>query len=162
VGKGGFPPEIKTFNWTDYKAIVEEQYQIFCNDFITSTVMFQGKPIVIKPQPTTDGKEDCFWHVVSRDFDGSGTRDADGQRVARVHWLRAIVENFDHPTVTYFTYQTAKGRYRHYFWLKESSYLLILEEGAKRYYIVTAYIVDKKYMIEDLTKRAAAYVLRIK
>ena len=158
----GFPPPVKPIEWAKYNQLIDEQYDVFCQDFIFGTVIFADKPITIKPQPTTDKKEDCFWHVVTREFKPGAGREADGQRAARVHWLRPIIENFENSIVTYFVSPSAKDRPRHYFWLKEDTYLLIIEEAPKRFYIVTAYMVDKKYMKEDLEKKFNSYRSRQK
>lgn len=154
----GFLPPIKILEWAKYDQLIDEQYDVFCKDFILNIVQFSSKPIIVKPQPTYDGKEDCFWHVVTREFEPGNPREADGERAVRVHWIRPLIDNHTNSIVTYFTSPTAKDRIRHYFWLKEDTYLIILEETPKRLHIVTAYMVDKKYMKEDLEKKFNTYV----
>lgn len=157
MGECEFLPSAAVFSWDKYYELIEDQYKIFVRDFITGTVEFKGKPIVIKPQPTFDGKEDAFWHVVTRTSDVTGLREADGERAARVHWIKHIILNFDNECVTYFIHPSHREVDRHYFWLRDHNYLVILEESKKRFYIVTAYVVDQLNAVSDLERKANGY-----
>jgi hypothetical protein len=131
---------------------LNELHNNFTEDFLRSPFIFLGKPIAID-FTLEEGREKTFWHVITRDITKTGNREAELQRAVRVHWIGPILENYAHPNVTYFRYPEGSGRLRYYFWLRSDNYLVILEETARRFFLVTAYVVDKKHMINDIERK---------
>jgi hypothetical protein len=145
-------PESFDYNWSNWQALIEKQYVTFQRDLITKRLIFHNLEVEISIA-REDGKEREFWHIVTRDISKSGSRDGEAQRAVRAHWVRPMIEQHTHAQVTYFNNIHGNGRKRHYFWHQHESYLVILEERAGRLFLVTAYVVDKKYMIGDLLRK---------
>lgn len=154
-----FPPPLAEFdfNWSKYQTLVDWQYERFRADFIKTRTFFNGMEIEV-PTALQDGKELVFWHIITRDINHGGSRQPDGERAIRAHWLKAIITNHSHPDVSYFVHEHSNGRNRHYFWVRSCNYLVILEQRAGRLHIITGYIVDKKYMLQDLETKLNAHL----
>jgi hypothetical protein len=150
-----FPPGLLTFsgNYADIAELTERAHQIFSNDFISSQPKFLGKQVRTNFLIKEGNKEEGFWHVTTRDYFKDGNRDPEGDRLIRIRWIRACIENYQHSKMCYFAYPEGSGKMRHYFWLKEQNYLVVLEENRTFFSLVTAYIVDRRYMIEDLERK---------
>ena len=150
-----FPPELLSFagNYADIAELTERAHQIFSADFVNSQLNFLGKRVRIDFVLKEQNKEQSFWHVTTRDYFKNGNRDPEGDRLVRIRWIKACIENYGHPKICYFVFPEGTGKMRHYFWVKEEKYLVVLEEFKTHFFLVTAYIVDKKHMIADLQRK---------
>lgn len=111
-----------------------------------------GKPIVYDPRKIDDGKEEGFWHVVTR---GKGEdRLFDTERARRICWIKPLLEN-QIQGVSRFAYTEGNGTVKLYFWIEQEDYVLILAERPRVVSLVTAFFIDQQWLKDDLAKRKA-------
>jgi hypothetical protein len=146
MSQADFLPPIKTFsyNWAEWKGLIEDIYVDFVDTFISNTVSFQGMRVEIRSLKD-DNKEQDFWHLVTRDIERAGEREAEVQRAVRCHWAACLISNYQDPAVSYFVTRDDRGRLKHHFWHQPEDYVVILVERSNRLFIVTAFVVDQHH-----------------
>jgi len=151
-----FLPALMEFdgNWANWAPVEDRLHKQFSKDFIERICIFKGKRVEIDFRLDAN-KEVSFWHLTTRDYFKTSNRYPEGDRALRIHWIRQVIENYKHTDVSYFCYPEPRN-IRHYFWVKCENYLVILEERKTSFRLVTAYVVDKKYMREDLQRKLDA------
>lgn len=130
-------------------------YKTFYDAFVCSACSHRSQIVLYDKNKTRDNKEACFWHLIERDDHTSG-RVPDYKRARRLNWIKPVIENDPHPAITYFEWQSRRGRKRFHLWLKELDYVVVLEEGRKPgiVFLITAFIVDK-FKKRDFEKRCS-------
>lgn len=95
-------------------------------------------------RPEGLGKEEGFWHVVSRDDDKTGERLIDYPRAKRLPWAKPLMESPERPETKVWQYQEGRSDkgLRTYIWLEEYNYAIILQKKKSVFYWVTAFYVD--------------------
>ncbi len=124
--------------------IVDFLYVIFKNDFIDRSCHL-ANIIYIDPQShkTKDGKEEIFWHVVTRK--DRGTRKLDKPRASRIKWIKPIILNYGYEKIKMFYYFEDTGKTRLYLWAFEVDFVVILQKlGASSSYLVTSFYIDNQ------------------
>ena len=130
----------------DWDAILSRLYGVFVKDFKESNTYHCGIKVIYNGtiRPDGFGKEEGFWHAVSRTDDNTGDRLIDYPRAKRLPWAKPLMESPDRPEIKVWQYQegtTDKGL-RTYIWLEKYDYVLILQRKKKVFYWVTAFYVD--------------------
>lgn len=124
--------------------IIEFLYTIFKNDFINTTCHL-ASTIYIDPQShkKREGKEEIFWHVVTRKE--RGTRKLDVPRASRIKWIKPIILNHSYDKIKLFYYFEDTGKIRLYLWAFEVDFVVILQKlGASSSYLVTSFYIDNQ------------------
>src|SRR5689334_20794264 len=108
-----------------------ETYEMLYTEFkrsLKGKLSLDGKRVWFFPEKV-DGKEAIFWHLTTRKdiivyYDNKGRKKyKDGERLPdlprcdKLHWVRAIIENCNHPDVLFWDYQEDKGTVNTYLWL---------------------------------------------
>ncbi len=142
--------------------IVDELYQIFCNDFKGKNVRHCAIEIFYNDRilPHGEGKEQFFWHIITKDYSKTGIRDPDFKRAKRLPWARPLMESAPRKEIKVFDYDHGpkdKGL-RRYIWLEDYRYAIVLQKRNRRYRWLTAYYVSKENH-KDLANR---YMNRLK
>ncbi len=143
--------------WQPY---IDAVYWYFCLDFVESTPRLNGCWVHRRRDPMWDGKEDGFWHCVSK---GSveADRTPDIRRCERIRWVRAVIENDGDDRVDVWENER-EGKPRRLLWFDEE-YLIVLASqvsrstGAAYFNLVTAYTTTEEHRRRKLRKERDAY-----
>jgi hypothetical protein len=140
-----------------WEEILERLYSVFARDFKSGTVKHRDLEVLYDKRILTDskGKEEGFWHVVSRFDPKTGDRLIDYRRAERLPWARPLIESIERPEIKVFDYiEGSKDKgVRRYIWLEKYDYILILQRKKKIFYWVTAFYLDTMWKKEDMRKR---------
>lgn len=129
-----------------YEEIIERLYQVFRKDFIESRTQHLGRNVTFNGviDEFSQGKVEGFWHVITRDDATKTNRLIDYRRAKRLPWAKPLMENPYHEEIKFFFYQEGDPRkgIRHYIWLEDYNYVVILQRKKSYYVWVTAFYVD--------------------
>ena len=140
--------------WNDILSLL---YNIFVRDFKETKTYHRGKRIIYNGAIKEDGlgKEEGFWHVVSKKDKKSGDRFIDYPRAERLPWAKPLMESPERLEIKVWQYQEGssdKGL-RTYIWLDNYDYALILQRKKNVYYWVTAFYIDLNWKKQDLKRK---------
>lgn len=139
-----------------WDTILSLLYAVFVKDFKDSKTYHRGVKVIYNSTVKDDGlgKEEGFWHVVSRDDDKTEERLIDYPRSKRLPWAKPLMENPERPEIKVWQYQegTADKGLRTYIWLEKYNYALILHRKKNVFYWVTAFYVES-WKQKDLRKK---------
>lgn len=129
-----------------WDTVLSRLYAIFVKDFKESQTCHRGIKVIYNSTIKADGlgKEEGFWHVVSK-FDGNtGERLIDYPRAKRLPWAKPLMESPERLEIKVWQYKegTADKGLRTYIWLEDYKYALILQRKRKVFYWVTAFYVE--------------------
>ena len=150
-----FLPSILVLNGT-WDKILNCLYTVFEKDFKLKQTKHEGRIVKYDNRvlPDGHGKEEGFWHVVSKDSK-TGNRLVDYRRAERLPWASPLMENQQRPEIMVFDYQEGpkdKGL-RRYIWLEQYNYAVVLQHRKNTYFWITAFYIDSEWKREDLRKR---------
>lgn len=137
--------------------IVEFLYEIFKKDFIDNRCLLANQ-IYIDPksEEKKDGKEEIFWHVVTRK--DKGIRKLDKPRASRIKWIKPIILNHDYEKIKMFYYFEDSGKIRLYLWAFETDFVVILQKlGHSSSYLVTSFYIDNQKKRDVFEKKFNDY-----
>ena len=133
----------------DRNKIISMLYDIFKKDFKDADVYHKNIKVVYNNKIKSDGegKEEGFWHVITKDDNRMGGRLIDNRRAERLHWAKPLMEAEEDTEIKIWEYIEGtkdKGK-RTYIWLENYNYIVILENKKNSYYWITAfYVVEWK------------------
>jgi len=129
-----------------WDGILSRLYGVFEKDFKESQTYHRGVKVIYNGMIKADGsgKEEGFWHVVSRLDYNTGERLIDYPRAKRLPWAKPLMESPENPEIKVWQYQegAADKGLRTYIWLEDYNYALILQKKKKVFYWVTAFYVE--------------------
>lgn len=135
----------------DWSEVLERLYRCFCEIFYADPrLLVNGRLLCCDGRKDEDGKEEGFWHIVSRD--DRGTRLFDPSRARCIPWIPSMLDGTA-PGLTRWRYIEGSRRVRQYYWLEAEQYVLVLEEGKHVTTLVTAFHVDLSGARRDLERR---------
>ncbi|MEW6419542.1 MAG: hypothetical protein AB1480_15750 [Nitrospirota bacterium] len=130
----------------EWDTVLSRLYAIFVKDFKESQTCHRGIKVIYNGTIKADGlgKEEGFWHVVSKFDDDTGERLIDYPRAKRLPWAKPLMESPERPEIKVWQYRegTADKGLRTYIWLEDYEYALILQRKRKVFYWVTAFYVE--------------------
>jgi hypothetical protein len=156
-------------DWSVFVAVI---YTVFCRDFKGTWPRFRAWPVWHDRRvlPDGDGKEEGFWHLVSRDqwVYNRQTRRNEKERLpeldraGRLPWARPLVEHETDAAVQAWDFDEVTNRgpaVRTYIWLKAHDYVIILERQKRErgdiFQLITSFLVDHEGKRRDLESRHA-------
>lgn len=93
----------------DFESCCEESkkinylYGIFEIDFIKNSVFLNGTVYIDpKTHDKLDGKENVFWHIITRKE--RGQREFDSLRACRIKWIKPMIVNYSDAKIKTFYY----------------------------------------------------------
>lgn len=136
----------------EWEDVCSRLYSVFSNTFKPAPLPYLfGKPVAFdKRCLSSDGLEEGFWHVISRNE--KGKRIFDPERSRRLSWIDPML-NVKLPQLLRFKYEEGDGTVKYYLWLKEEKYVVIFAERKNVMILVTAFYIDKTWLENDLEKR---------
>jgi hypothetical protein len=135
----------------DWDNILARLYNVFERDFKNSKTYHRGIRVIYDGKIKHDGqgKEEGFWHIVSKKDYNTGDRLIDYLRAKRLPWAKPLMESPVRSEVKVWQYKEGADKgIRTYIWLEDYSYVLILERKKHVFYWVTAFYVNDKKRIE--------------
>jgi len=145
----------------DSKDRTEFLYQIFHNDFVRNRC-YMADRIYIDPKSheKKDGKEEIFWHIVTRK--NRGRRELDPPRAMRIKWVKSIILNHNHSEIKLFYYLEDNGKIRLYLWAYNYDFVVILQKlGNGSSYLVTSFYIDNQKKRDKFQKKFEDYTNKI-
>ena len=140
----------------EWARVIAELYAVFQQDFVADPPRVYGCPVWWQRR-ISDGYEEAFWHLTTRDDDVTGDRLFDPRRAERIPWCGAMLRRYNDPAITSWRYQESKGQVRLYLWLEAWDYVVVLEERdvwiGRIYFLITAYHVDGESRRRQLRKK---------
>ncbi|MBI9014061.1 MAG: hypothetical protein JEZ08_17635 [Clostridiales bacterium] len=137
--------------WAEYDKYEMGLFDEFLNVYKNKPIYFTNERVSFKRKPEYLGKDESFYHMTCRKFEVDKRtgeileRDPDPERMIRIRWSRAIIENHlcnngccMEPY--YWTKVFKNGNLRHKIY--KDQYLVILEEREDYFLFVTGYYVD--------------------
>ncbi len=131
-------------------------YDVFKRDFKETQTYHRGKSVRYNSKiGDASGKEEGFWHIVSKYDISSGERLIDYPRAKRLPWAKPLMESDEREEIVVWQYKEGasdKGL-RTYIWLENYDYLLILQLRKQVYYWVTAFYIESNWKKRDLRRK---------
>jgi hypothetical protein len=129
----------------DWAEVVAALYAVFRRDIVDNPPRVDGCRVWWQ-QGMSDGYEETFWHLITRDDAATGDRLFDPRRAERLSWCGPILRHCNDPAITRWRYRESRGQIRLYLWLEPWDYVVVLEEkdgrGGRSYFLITAYHPD--------------------
>ena len=162
-----FSPPKKLTSISEWGRYESELYEIFKRDILENKwLSFRGKPVNIRwrDQFIYD-KEKEFWHLIYQD-QGKKTADyedryPDYERACRLHWIKEFIDNENiclHRELddceSCYGYVDLKEGIRSRFFFPDLRYLIVLEEKASFWILITAYYVGREHEYKKLMRKA--------
>jgi hypothetical protein len=147
---------------TSLDEIFDALYEVFQRDFIEQRT-YLNEIVYINPhhQGVRDGKEETFWHIVTRKDNKTKVRKFDDARAQRIEWIKRIIDNHVHAEVKCFYYFERDRKIRFYLWAHNHDFLVILQKlGATESYIVTSFFIDNERKRNKTQKKFEDYIGR--
>lgn len=138
--------------------LIEFLYAVFKKDFIENACYLAEK-IYVDPRCSKlqDGKEEIFWHVITRKQ--KGQRKLDEPRACRIKWIKPIILNHSHTEIKMFYYLEDTKKIRLYLWAYNKDFVVILQKlGNKSSYLVTSFYIDNQKKREKFQKKFEDYI----
>jgi len=140
----------------DWDNILMRLYDVFTRDFKKSQTYHRHIKVIYNNTVKDDGlgKEEGFWHVVSRFDEDTNERLIDYPRAKRLPWAKPLMESTERPEIKVWQYKegTADKGLRTYIWLENHRYALILQRKKNVFYWVTTFYVES-WKQKDLKKK---------
>jgi hypothetical protein len=136
-------------NWAKYCDTI---YAEFRRDFVTARGQFLGKHVGISKR-MIEGKEAAFWHCIS-EGKIEEERVPDMRRCERIRWPRGLINAVGTDRVLWWKERDG-STCRGYVALPDFSYLVVMEEAATHFLLVTAYAIERSHAQKKLGKRHA-------
>ena len=140
-------------NWHQY---LETIYQFFCQDFVTSKPMFEGKRFALKRYPVIKGKEATFWHIISEGM-SEDERLPDLRRCERIRWPRPMIEAIASSHIKWWR-NRRKEEERIVIALDDYSYIVVLADRGDYVLLWTAYCVEQEHRHRKLHREYEAFI----
>ena len=145
------PPLVEKNSSENENDYLNRLYKIYVKDFKTTQPLFRGERVGLRAHPITNGFEEGFFHLTSRDIFHSGfeNRKIDYERCKRFRWIRATIENYGCSLnccnrILFINDKAKKNRIKLLF--IDERYLIVLDHRKKGYYVVvTAFYLDENH-----------------
>lgn len=142
---------VYTGNWTIFSNVA---YTVFKRDWLVKPrPEFDGLVVLPNKSIVEGGREEGFWHLITRKDAKDGERYPEIKRAEKLTWARPVVEHRGDPGVTVFDYEEGNGRIRSYIWAQAFDYVVILEKKQRVAFLITAYDVDNDATRKDLERK---------
>jgi len=142
--------------------IYEMLYNLFKRDFIDNDTHLASS-IYVNPNFGTpiDGKEEIFWHVVTRKNPSTRLREFDNNRASRIEWIKKAIENHTHGEIKLFYFYENNRKIKLYLWVHNHDFLVILQKlGSTESYIVSSFYIDNDRKRDKTQKKYDDYIAK--
>lgn len=125
----------------DYRTLNE----VFNSSILGANLKIEGVTIIVNADPDREMPQYAggLMHLVTRK-NGSGQRVIDYERAKKLHWIPAIITNYQKSDVKSFWHNSPKGEVL-YLWLHEHDHMVVLKwtsRARRRKIIVTSFCID--------------------
>lgn len=168
VNKCKWLPEIVEctdfLKWNEY---LEDIYEIFKKDFVSTKPIFEGKMVNFRKAPMDGRYEHTFIHLTHKDehhnSDNPNDRVPDPRRAERLSWNRAIIENYkcdkkcDYCNKVLYYEEYYKSNIRVFLLFKDVKFLVILEKRENYNLLITGYYIEYDHTLRKYLKKYEKY-----
>lgn len=146
-------------DWNNFSKYELELYVLFRQVYLETPLKFKDIVVRYRHQPLEDGKENVFYHLTCKDYEANGNRSPDPERITRIKWPRAFIENYDcsegcclveEGRLLYWI-QPEGTKLKHKIYYRD--FLVVLEERQEYYLLVTGFYVEEIYYRKGLVKQ---------
>ncbi len=151
---------------TEFRSYIARLHQAFIDDFLKNKPFFRKMPVNIRKHPQVDGQIEAFRHITGKREDHlEGGRALDPERLERVRWARAFIDNYLKCQSCKFEAcqgvkvwkEPYKNTFRVHLLLKEERYVVILEERTGYYLLITAFYLNYAHELEKQLRNYERY-----
>lgn len=144
-------------DWEKYLGVI---YQVFVNDFIDSSPIYQGRKLQLKRHPILNGKEATFWHIISEGCKEE-EKVPDPRRCERIGWPRPVIDNCNHQSIRIWE-NIRKNETRICLCYGNWEYLVVLAKRNNYILLWTAYPITKEHTRKKMIKEFEKYCAQTK
>ena len=161
-------PELLEIEWDTYANKINSIYDIYLDEIYGKLTLF-SQPVYCRIKPVYDNKHECFWHLMTQDFEkkkNNNERFPDLHRCRRIKWIPYIINNNrDSDIVCWIkphrrkTGKKSVCEDRVYLWAKNANFVVILGKQNKPtgYQLITSYCTNDPVTINKFEKQSKEY-----
>lgn len=162
-------PDLLDVTWVNYSKKLDHVYKIYIDD-IYQKLSFFGKSVYCREDPEYDGKHECFWHLMTQDYEkrkSNNDRFPDVHRCNRVNWISFMLKNYSHVELKCWVkpHRKKKGKKtykenRYYLWSEDNNFVIVLGEqkNPSGFQLITSYCTDKPETIKRFKEEISVYI----
>lgn len=145
-------------DWNDFQSFENKLYEVFRALYLDSQILFNEIIVKYRFKPYVNNREEVFYHLTCKDYEEEGLRSPDPDRIVRIKWTKAFIENHICNEVCcdlkplYWTKEYGKNQ-RHKIFYQD--FLVILEERENYFLLITGYYVQEAHYRRGLEKEYA-------
>lgn len=138
----------------DWQVYLHQIYEYYLNDFIRNETTFNGQRVGTKRYPQSEGKDACFWHIISEGEEETD-RTPDMRRCERIRWPKPVIQEcFDRGLKFW---ETRRGTdKRLLISLDDFSYLVVIAMRKDYLLLITAFPIEREHRRKKLEREYAA------
>lgn len=146
-------------DWNNYALFEEQLYGVFKQIYLDLPLFFNEVNVRYRFHPIVNNKEEIFYHLTCKDYECEGERCPDPNRIVRIRWTRAFIENYlcnneCCSSKPLYWIKKNKNKLRHKIFF--GNFLVILEERNEYFLLVTGFYIEEEYykrgLIEEYSK----------
>lgn len=161
-------PELLDIEWDSYTDKIDDIYTIYLNKIYGKLSLF-GLPVQCRIEPIYDNKHECFWHLMTQDFEkrkNNSERFPDLHRCRRINWIPYIIKNCLSSDIICWMkpHRRKLGKKtvcedRIYLWAKAANFVVILgkQKHPIGYQLITSYCTNDPNTVERFEKQSLEY-----
>lgn len=81
-------------DWNDFSSFEQKLYEFFRKLYLDNPLFFQEIIVKYRFKPIVNNKEEVFYHLTCKDYETTGERSPDPNRIIRIAWTKAFIENY--------------------------------------------------------------------
>jgi hypothetical protein len=157
MNKPAWLPDIIPFSDfnSDLNQYLGHLYTIFKKDFIDSRPLYNGKPVLFAKKEVNNYPI-CFWHIITdhkvETCDRIDISNLSLLRCERICWIRPVIENSSHNTVSVWPNNRGK-KFNTLFFVEDCDFLVVLTNVKDRFYLMSSYYINypnrKRQLIQE-------------
>lgn len=165
-------PEFMDVTPNNYSAKLEDVYAFYKYRIAHAGLKFLDGDIVCRKEPLFDDKDECFWHLITKDSDilpngrlvPKNRDELDFRRIERLKWCPFLIDNHMDESIYCWEKQqkTTRGKQKRvYLWDKGNSYVVVLAKDFRnpnKYQLITAYPTDKEHTFNKFDREKDSYL----
>lgn len=140
------PDQLDYSDFNSIDDLIEAAYNIFLDELFNMKVLYNSKPIFFFVHPINDGYKQGFYHCTTTKSNSNSRRIHDIYRLERVNWIKPIIENVDcrEPRCSGVYNWCERTTGRHYLYMADFRYVIILEEKKNVFNFITSFYVNNE------------------
>ena len=170
-----YPPFDKPFDKMteeDIEDILNKLYEFFLKNLAESNLQWHNKPLIMRPEPSINGRHAIFYHIISDSYNGKYSKESNRslsvERCARIHWIYPMIKQAEscfprseNNNIHWWkSDRQGNSGTRYAIATKDYNYVVIIEEKKIETMLITAYYVEQNHRRTKLQKEHDRFWLR--